>query len=118
MFANLGYVIKKAEFDPSWKFDLTYNWLDSSRFPNTESSPVEFQRTDRSPSIGTLNGQITKVFSKSFEVYLGGENLTDQRQTDPVISADDPFGDYFDSTFVYGPIFGRMVYAGLRLKIE
>ena len=118
VFANLGYVIKKAEFDPSWKFDLTYNWLDSSRFPNTESSPVEFQRTDRSPSIGTLNGQITKVFSKSFEVYLGGENLTDQRQTDPVISADDPFGDYFDSTFVYGPIFGRMVYAGLRLKIE
>lgn len=118
IFANLGYVIKKAEMSPSWKFDLTYNWLDSARYPSTAENPVEFQRPERSPSIGTLNGQITKVFSKTFEVYLGGENITDQRQTDPVISADNPFGDNFDSTFVYGPIFGRMVYAGLRLKVN
>ena len=118
IFANLGYEINKADESPSWKFDLTYNWLDQARFANTSQNPVEFKRPERSPSIGTLNGQITKVFSKSFEVYLGGENITDQRQTDPVISAENPFGDNFDTTFLYGPIFGRMVYAGLRLKMN
>ena len=31
---------------------------------------------------------------------------------------DDPFGDYFDATYVYGPIFGRMTYVGLRYYIK
>ncbi len=118
IFANLGYqTIVKAN-GGQWKFDLTYNWLGTSRYANTSSSPIEFRRPERSPSIGTLNGQLTKVFSNSFEVYLGAENITNQRQTDPIISADDPFGAYFDSTFVYGPVFGSMYYAGLRYNLK
>ena len=30
----------------------------------------------------------------------------------------DPFGSYFDTTFVYGPIFGSSYYAGLRYKLN
>lgn len=118
IFANAGYTTLAKENGSQWKFDLTYNWLGSSRYANTSASPVEFQRPERAPSIGTLNTQITKVFSKTFEVYLGGENITNQRQTNPVISADDPFGANFDSTFVYGPIFGSMYYAGLRFNLK
>ena len=62
--------------------------------------------------------KITKVFSTKFEVYLGGENITNVRQKNPIIAADDPFGANFDTTFVYGPIFGSMYYAGLRFKIK
>ena len=36
----------------------------------------------------------------------------------PIISSEDPFGQYFDSTFVYGPLFGRMYYLGLRYRIN
>ena len=71
-----------------------------------------------SPQVNTLNAQVTKVFSERFEVYLGGENITNFRQTDPIISADDPFGPTFDTTLVYGPVFGSMYYAGLRFNIN
>jgi len=118
IFANLGYETLEKINGSQWRFDLTYNWLSSVRYPSTALSAAAFRRPDRSPTIGTLNGQITKVFSKSFEVYLGGENITNQRQLDPVISADNPFGENFDSTFVYGPIFGSMYYAGLRYSLN
>jgi len=117
IFANASYETIEKESGSQWKFDATYNWLDSQRFPSTELSTAEFQLDDYSPTIGTLNMQFTKVFSPKFEVYLGGENVTNVRQSNPIVSADDPFGSNFDSNFVYGPIFGSMYYAGLRFKI-
>ncbi len=118
LFANASYETNNEENSAQWKFDATYNWLDSQRFPNTENSSIEFQLEDYSPTVGTLNLQVTKVFSPKFEVYLGGENVTNVRQGNPIISADDPFGANFDSNFVYGPIFGSMYYAGIRYSIK
>ncbi|WP_111682490.1 TonB-dependent receptor [Winogradskyella tangerina] len=118
LFANAAYETSKTESGSQWKFDATYNWLDVQRFPSTELSPVEFQLDEFSPTVGTLNLQVTKVFSPKFEVYLGGENVTNVRQPDPIISPDNPFGANFDSNFVYGPIFGSMYYAGLRYRIN
>jgi hypothetical protein len=51
-------------------------------------------------------------------MYVGGENLTNFRQSNAILGNDNPFGPYFDSTMIYGPIFGRMYYAGLRFKIK
>lgn len=118
LFANASYETVLKENGAQWKFDATYNWLSSQRFPSTDLSPVEFQLDDYSPTIGTLNLQVTKVFSPTFEVYLGGENITNVRQDNPIISADNPFGSNFDSNFVYGPIFGSMFYTGLRFRIN
>ena len=102
----------------NWKFDLTYNWLSEQRFASTSSNPVAFRLPDESPTIGTLNAQVTKVFSSKFELYVGGENVTNVRQNNPILGANNPFGSNFDTTFVYGPIFGSMYYAGLRLKLN
>ena len=118
LFANASYETEKRDNDKQWKFDVTYNWLGDQRFSSTTSSPIMYQLPERTPAISTLNAQITKVFSKSFEVYLGGENITNVKQPNPIIAANDPFGANFDTTFVYGPIFGSMYYAGLRLKIN
>lgn len=117
-FANVAYETQLNEKLSQWKFDLTYNWLSEQRFASTSSNPTEFQLPDESPTIGTLNLQVTKVFSPKFEVYLGGENVTNVRQDDPILGANDPFGPNFDTTFVYGPIFGSMYYAGLRFRIN
>ncbi|WP_460218040.1 TonB-dependent receptor [Psychroserpens sp. MEBiC05023] len=118
-FANASYRTHGGEDEMSpWKFDLTYNWLSEQRFAFTNSNPEEFRLSDESPTIGTLNAQVTKVFSPKFEVYLGGENITNVRQNNPILGANDPFGSNFDTTFVYGPIFGSMYYAGLRFKIK
>ncbi|GAB4155365.1 MAG: TonB-dependent receptor plug domain-containing protein [Winogradskyella sp.] len=118
LFANAAYETEAKSNGSQWKFDATYNWLDSQRFPSTEASIPEFQLDEYSPTVGTLNLQVTKVFSSYFEVYLGGENVTNVRQTNPIISPDNPFGSNFDSNFVYGPIFGSMYYAGIRYRIN
>lgn len=118
VFANAGYETQQNENGAQWKFDTTFNWLSDQRFASTAVSPVEYRLPERSPTVATLNAQITKVFSPKFEVYLGGENITNVRQPNPILGADDPFGANFDSTFVYGPIFGSLYYAGLRYRIK
>ena len=118
VFVNLGYELIGQNTEAPWKFDATYNWLSEQRYPDTSMSPEEYQLDEFSPTVGTLNLQVTKVFSPKFEVYLGGENVTNERQPDPIVSPDDPFGPNFDTNFVYGPIFGSMYYAGLRFKLN
>lgn len=112
-FANLAY-----ETYNQWKFDATLNWQGSKRIPDLSSNPEEYQRPTKSPDYFTLNAQITKVWGESWEVYIGGENLLNYRQEDPIIAANDPFGKYFDSSLIWGPIFGRKIYVGMRYYLK
>lgn len=118
VFANVSYETKPSTKGGLWKFDATYNWIGQQRFSSTTQSPEAFRLSSHSSTFSTLNAQITKVFSEQFEVYVGGENLTNVKQNNPILSANDPFGANFDSTFVYGPIFGSMYYSGLRYKLN
>lgn len=118
LFANASYETNKNDHDAQWKFDATYNWLGPQRFSSTASNALSYQLPERTPTLGTLNTQVTKVFSPQFEVYVGGENITNTKQENPILGANDSFGSNFDTTFVYGPIFGSMYYAGLRFKIK
>lgn len=118
LFANASYETNRQENGSQWKFDATFNWLSKQRFSSTVSNPPQYQLPKFTPTLSTLNAQVTKVFSPKFEVYLGGENITNVRQNNPILQADNPFGANFDTTFVYGPIFGATYYTGLRFKIE
>lgn len=111
-FANLA-----VEFGKGWSWDGTLNWQGSKRLPTTEGNPAEFQRPDASPSFTIFNTQLTKTFGKSFDIYLGAENLFNTRQLDPIIGADNPYGQFFDGSLVWGPIFGRNMYLGLRWRM-
>eukprot|EP01090_Pellita_catalonica_P017254 TRINITY_DN5166_c0_g6_i2.p1 TRINITY_DN5166_c0_g6~~TRINITY_DN5166_c0_g6_i2.p1 ORF type:complete len:742 (-),score=121.88 TRINITY_DN5166_c0_g6_i2:1551-3776(-) len=112
-FANVSYETKREESDASWKFDVTYNWIGEQRLPNTNN-----QLPTYSDSYNLLNTQITKVFSKKFEMYAGAENITNYKQKNPILGSDNPFGANFDTTIVYAPVFGSNFYAGLRFKID
>ncbi|MEN8786254.1 MAG: TonB-dependent receptor, partial [Flavobacteriales bacterium] len=112
-FVNLGY-----ETESEWKFDFTLNWIGEQRIASTENNPEEFRYRDNSPSYFLSNAQITKVWSKKFSTYIGGENLFDYRQGNPILDSDNPFGNNFDSSLVWAPIFGRNIYVGLRYTIE
>ena len=118
LFANISYETKKINDIKQWKFDLTYNFIGEQRLPDTSINPLEYQFEEYSNSYSLLNTQITKVFTEKFEMYFGVENLTDLKQKNPILASDDPFGDSFDSTIIYAPIFGRMLYSGLRFKIN
>lgn len=116
-FANLSYETE-LENEKQWRFDVTFNAIGEQRLPNTASNPVNYQLPTFSDPYQLLNTQVTKVFSDAFEVYVGGENLTNVQQKNPILGSDNPFGPNFDTTIVYAPIFGRSLYAGLRFKIK
>ena len=116
-FANLGYETTLTEKEGQWKFDYTLHTLGKQRLPNTDVNPLEYRLGDFADGYSLMNAQVTKVFSKKLEVYLGGENLSNFRQNNPVLSAENPFGANFDTSIVFAPIMGRMFYGGFRYKI-
>ncbi|WP_051892258.1 MULTISPECIES: TonB-dependent receptor [Arenibacter] len=111
-FANLGYITVPKENGSQWRMDYTVHALGRQRLPYIANSSMEY-----SPSYSLMNAQITKVFNNKFEIYLGGENLTNFMQDNPVVGADDPFGTNFDTSIIYAPIMGRMFYTGFRYKL-
>jgi outer membrane receptor for ferrienterochelin and colicin len=113
-FTNLAYEVS------GWKFDYTLNYNGSKRIPNTSANPVQYQLNTSSPSYVLMNAQVSKTVGKKhpFELYLGGENLSNYFQKDPIIAADQPFSQYFDASLVWGPVSGRLIYTGLRYKLK
>lgn len=68
------------------------------------------------PVYPLLYAQVTRRF-KGFDLYLGGENLTNYRQQDPILYADRPFSTGFDASCVWGPLMGIRVYGGVRITL-
>ncbi|MDZ4665346.1 MAG: TonB-dependent receptor [Bacteroidota bacterium] len=96
--------------------DLNVHSFGKQRLPNTEKKPTDLQRPDFSKPYQILNSQFTYNFKK-IELYAGVENILNFRQNQPLISWQDPFGNYFDSSSVWGPTRGREIYGGIRFKI-
>lgn len=117
-FANLEYETHIKDKGQQWKFDYTFNWLGKQQLPNTSTNPEQDRLPNFSPSFGVMNAQITRTFSSTFEMYVGGENIGNYRQSKAVLGSDNPFGPNFDTSIVYAPVFGQMYYAGLRFKIK
>jgi outer membrane receptor for ferrienterochelin and colicin len=116
-FINFAYETRNEH----WQFDFTTQFNGSKRLPDTESNPTEFQNSKRSPDFYNVLGQITyvlKIKEYDFNVYIGVENLLNYKQANPIIASDAPYSKYFDAAMVWGPIYGRMLYGGLRFKIK
>ena len=112
-FANVDYN-NVDETGKGWRADLTYHFVGEQRLAANPRDGQGFS----APAYGLWNAQLTRVFSPQFEIYFGGENLSNQRQANPVIGIDQPFGRNFDASLVYAPVFGRMIYAGLRFNLK
>jgi outer membrane receptor for ferrienterochelin and colicin len=113
---NLSYATNLNK----WQFDFTTQFNGGGRLPNTLSNPTEpvnYQRGETFPAYTIINTQVTKYFRK-WSIYVGGENLLGFTQDNPILAADNPFGEYFDASMVWGPIMGRKLYIGLRFAIE
>jgi len=111
-FLNLAYETRNH-----WKFDCTVQWQGEKRIPDTSSNPDVYQLDTKSPNYFLMNAQISKLFKKGVEIYLGMENIFNYTQKNPILAADDPFGPNFDSSLIWGPIFGRNTYFGFRYRI-
>ncbi len=100
-----------------WQFDATLQLNGGGRMP----TPYSLNGKDLSwqknyDSFEQLNLQVTRYF-RNWSVYVGGENLTDFVQKNPIIGADNPWGNTFDSSMIWGPMHGRKVYIGVRWNL-
>jgi outer membrane receptor for ferrienterochelin and colicin len=117
-FINVAKETRKDKEGSFWKFDMTTQLIGAQRLSQTLDNPIEHQREGVSKDFILLNLQMTYIYQKRFEFYVGVENLTNFKLKDPIISANDPFSENFDASMVWGPVFGRMGYFGIRYTIE
>ncbi len=66
-------------------------------------------------SFEQVSAQVTRWF-RHFSIYVGGENLTNFKQKNPIINAHNPWSQTFDTTLAWGPIQGAMAYIGIRVN--
>lgn len=113
-FLSIDYALNK------WKFDYTITYNGKKRIPNTSANPVNYQLETTSPAFINIGAQISKSFGKKhpMDFYIGAENITNFFQQNAIIAADQPFNNFFDASMVWGPITGRMFYAGWRFKLK
>lgn len=96
-----------------WTFDFTAQLNGPSRLPDFAVAQGESNLT---PIYPVLFLQVTRKF-KGVDVYVGVENMTNYKQKNPIISADDPYAPDFNASVIWGPLMGIKVYAGMRFTL-
>ncbi len=98
-----------------WQFDMTLQFHGDQRLPsatyNSEALP------EQSEEYINLIAQVTKNY-RNWSFYFGAENLTDYTQQNAIVNADNPFDEGFDASRIWGPIYGRMFYVGIKYKLD
>ncbi len=100
-----------------WQFDFTTQYVGKQRLPATLYHTNALENKVESEAYFRFNGQVMTQLKK-WSLYAGGENLANFRQEDAIIDAQEPFGNNFDATVVWGPITGRNIYFGLRYQLD
>lgn len=98
-----------------WQFDLTGQFNGGGRMPVPDKTNPLWDTNFKAYTV--VNAQITKYFRR-WSIYVGAENLFDFKQSHPIIDPENPRGDNFDGSMVWGPVHGRKIYAGLRFNIS
>lgn len=100
-----------------WQFDATAALNGGGRMPESYALPSgERSWVGSYKAYGQLSGQVTRYF-RHFSLYIGGENLTNYKQKNPIIGHQNPWANSFEPTMIYGPIEGAMAYVGIRLNL-
>ena len=98
-----------------WQFDATVQLNGGGRNPEPYQLADGSQSwSPRFHSFEQVSAQVTRWF-RHWSIYVGGENLTGFKQKTPIYGASNPWGSGFEPTLVWGPVEGRMFYAGVRV---
>ncbi len=111
-FVNLAYHTRNKK----WTVDMTTSVFGKSRLPVTLLSTGAYTTQNESKIFPMISGQITYKYKK-WEFYLGGENLGNYTQNNPILDVNNPFSTTFDATRVWAPVMGTMIYGGFRYSV-
>ena len=128
-FTTVAYGSRMDDKGRQWRADVTFQVTGPQRLPWTDESPEEYRRPLEAPTFVTGNIQVSRDFDEGQQIYVGIENVTNYRQSEPIVGMDYSGGvgdvqtvsggavsedPLYDASFVYAPIFGRNFYAGVR----
>lgn len=101
-----------------WQFDVTCQLNGKGRLPKPYIDEHGESSWDNTFSAyPQLSAQIVRFFRWG-SIYVGGENLTNFKQENPIVGSDNPWGDNYDATVVWGPLSGVAAYVGARIKLN
>ncbi len=113
---NLQYATKFRR----WVFDVTAQYNGKCRLPSLDG---DIKSVKYSPSYPMLFAQVSYKI-KSWDIYLGCENILGYRQKDPILLGgekmsvgENPYDTSFNSSVVWGPLKGRKFYIGVRFNL-
>lgn len=106
-----------------WNWNTTVTWIGSRDLADygyegfNIAGDASSVKTTKAPSFYTVDMKLSKALNKTFTAYLGVNNLFDHTQAG---DEDTPlFYDAdgaYDVGYIYGPLRGRTVYAGMKAK--
>ena len=114
-----------------WIFDFTASLNGSARvydhMNRVDASGKQLYPHGRTPVYPLLFAQVTRRF-KGFDIYIGGENLTNFRQENVILGlegailqngsgVEPTMPAQFDASAVWGPLMGIKINAGIRVTI-
>lgn len=100
-----------------WQIDGTLQMNGGGRMPQPyQLADGALSWDSRFKAYEQVSAQITRWF-KHWSIYVGGENLTAFTQQTSIFGADNPWSSDFEPTLVWGPVHGRMFYAGVRVNL-
>ena len=111
-----------VEFTPSWTTNLrvgqmrpSWGWNFTAQSVGRMTIPYYNESfNDISAPYALVNASVNRSFVHAgggrHTLTLGIQNVTNATQPSPLLGTDDPFGEKFDASRVYGPLEGRRVF--------
>ena len=104
-----------------WIFDFTASLNGSCRVYDfmkdlKDADGNLLYKNGRTPVYPMLYAQVTRRF-KGWDVYVGAESLTNFRQKNAIIGADNPHQASFDASCIWGPLMGIKAHVGFRFTL-
>ncbi|MDB5231681.1 MAG: TonB-dependent receptor [Chitinophagaceae bacterium] len=101
-----------------WTFDFSGQWLGVQRLPGSTQYFQSVGLPSAAPAYVLLNLHVNRKIRPNLEIYAGTENFGNYMQKNPIIDYQSPNAKDFDASMVWGPLTGRMIYGGLRYKLN
>lgn len=102
-----------------WMFNTNIQITGPQRLPDNSQVPHDFVHDfpENSPTYALLNLQVTRRWG-NFELYVGGENITNFQQHHAIIAANEPWSPYFNGSQIWAPMMGAVGYVGVRWEVK
>lgn len=128
-FKTENGIRSEIEFNPKHKINMKLNydiselnsevnisgkWVGVQKLPEF---PVEFNKDKYSKSYSICDITFIKNFD-FMRLQFGLKNIFNYMQESPLIDSQNPFGDKFDTTYIYGPLHSREIFIGILFSIE